>query len=183
MLRKPKLTSLRMIHTGESVWMDSLMASSGPKVGSTSPSATPLEKEPGEQSTSAMVTVPWHPALPSLRGSPCSPQLPDVRQAGARQHGCPYRAKHCTQSNQTPAKDQLSRTNQGEFGYTSLPSKREGAEWPNGSPVLLHPSVWVRFGFSFCCLVLKMQLGEASQQAEEGCKGKGYTARQFFLSI
>lgn len=38
--------SLRMIHTGESVWMDSLMASSGPKDGSTSPSATPLEKEP-----------------------------------------------------------------------------------------------------------------------------------------
>lgn len=38
--------SLRMIHTGESVWMDSLMASSGPKDGSTSPSATPLENEP-----------------------------------------------------------------------------------------------------------------------------------------
>jgi len=40
-------TSLRMIHTGESVWMDRRMASSGPKDGSTSPSATPLEKEPG----------------------------------------------------------------------------------------------------------------------------------------
>lgn len=38
--------SLRMIHTGESVWMDSLTASSGPKDGSTSPSATPLENEP-----------------------------------------------------------------------------------------------------------------------------------------
>lgn len=31
--------------------MDSLMASSGPKEGSTSPSATPLEKEPGGEST------------------------------------------------------------------------------------------------------------------------------------
>lgn len=40
-------TSLRMIHTGESVWMERRMASSGPKDGSTSPSATPLEKEPG----------------------------------------------------------------------------------------------------------------------------------------
>lgn len=48
---KAPLTSLRMIHTGESVWMDSLMASSGPKEGSTSPSATPLEKEPGGEST------------------------------------------------------------------------------------------------------------------------------------
>lgn len=38
--------SLRMIHTGESVWMDSLMASRGPKDGSTSPSAMPLENEP-----------------------------------------------------------------------------------------------------------------------------------------
>lgn len=46
-----RLTSLRMIHTGESVWMDSLMASRGPKDGSTSPSATPLENEPGGEST------------------------------------------------------------------------------------------------------------------------------------
>lgn len=45
--QKQPRTSLKMIHTGESVWMDSRIASSGPKEGSTSPSATPLEKEPG----------------------------------------------------------------------------------------------------------------------------------------
>lgn len=34
--------SLRMTHTGESVWMERRRASRGPKAGSTSPSATPL---------------------------------------------------------------------------------------------------------------------------------------------
>lgn len=84
-----RLTSLKMIHTGESVWMDSLMASSGPKDGSTSPSATPLEKEPGGESTG----VTWgrspgiqDPPPQTPRGpraamaAPC-PQLPDTRWA------------------------------------------------------------------------------------------------------
>lgn len=35
-------TSLRITHTGESVWMERRSASRGPKAGSTSPSATPL---------------------------------------------------------------------------------------------------------------------------------------------
>lgn len=34
--------SLRITHTGESVWMERRSASRGPKAGSTSPSATPL---------------------------------------------------------------------------------------------------------------------------------------------
>lgn len=38
--------SLKMIHTGESVWIVRRIASRGPKEGFTSPSAMPFEKEP-----------------------------------------------------------------------------------------------------------------------------------------
>lgn len=79
-----RLTSLKMIHTGESVWMDSLMASSGPKDGSTSPSATPLEKEPGGESTG----VTWgrspgiqDPPPPKLRGDHEQPWQPPARNS------------------------------------------------------------------------------------------------------
>lgn len=85
--------------------MDSLMASSGPKDGSTSPSATPLEKEPGGESTrvtrgQSPVRQPLCPppgGTTSSRGSPC-PQLPDTR-AEDRQRGRPYSAKCYTEGN------------------------------------------------------------------------------------
>lgn len=60
------LTSLRMTHTGESVWMERRSASRGPKAGSTSPSATPLWKEPGDGSAE------------NLSRDPCSVQPPPL---------------------------------------------------------------------------------------------------------
>ena len=89
-----------MIHTGESVWMDSLMASSGPKDGSTSPSATPLEKEPGGENR----RVTWgrspgiQPPSEGTTAAPC-PQLPDTRWAENQQCGHQYSTKCYTQGN------------------------------------------------------------------------------------
>lgn len=100
-----QLTSLKMIHTGESVWMDNLMASSGPKDGSTSPSATPLEKEPGRESMrvargqSPGSQPPPKRGLQAAMAAPC-PQLPNTRERAENQQcGHQYSAKCYTEGN------------------------------------------------------------------------------------
>lgn len=71
--------------------MDSRTASSGPKDGSTSPSATPLENEPGGGCTGIVL---WHcpstsPCPQGTTNSPSSPclQLPSTKQAKNQQWG------------------------------------------------------------------------------------------------
>lgn len=104
--------------------MDSLMASSGPKDGSTSPSAMPLENEPGGETQGWSSGIAPPPSL-SPRGttnslsSPCLP-LSNKSQAKNQQRGWQYSTKYHTLEN----KNQVNKTKWGVFGYISLLCER-----------------------------------------------------------